>query len=387
MKIVSIVGARPQFIKLAPLSRAFEIRQQKGEATEHLIIHTGQHYDHDMSAVFFKDLGIPDATYHLGVGSGSHGYQTGRMLEGIERALMKICPDVVVVYGDTNTTVAGSLAAAKLDVPVAHVEAGVRSFNRRMPEEINRVATDHLADLLLAPTPTAMDNLKNEGVSERAVLTGDIMFDALLMWRAVAQQESRILPRLALRPQAYGVVTIHRAENTANQEKLTSLLTMLEEISKEWGYPLIFPVHPRTAKMIHGFSASSGANFGIRFIEPVGYLDMLELVRCARLVLTDSGGLQKEALFLDCPCVTLREETEWVESVTGGGNLIAGTEPSRVKAAIATWEKRLCGGPYRTEAETLLAFGGGLSAEHICDSLNRYSEMERERTVASIRRS
>ena len=374
MKFVSIVGARPQFVKLAPLARVFDSRQERGERIDHLIIHTGQHYDPEMSAVFFKDLGIPEATYHLGVGSGTHGYQTGRMLEQIERVLTDVCPDMVVVYGDTNSTVAGSLAAAKLHIPVAHVEAGVRSFNRRMPEEINRVATDHLADLLLAPTPSAMVNLTREGLADRAVWTGDIMFDALLMWRAVAERESQVLSRLELSPGTYGVVTVHRAENTDDPEKLETMLAVLEEIARDWGYPLIFPVHPRTDKVIHQMPASRIPSAGLRYIEPLGYLDMLHLVRSSRMVLTDSGGLQKEALFLDCPCITLREETEWVESASAGGNIIAGTDPSRMKEAVATWEQRLSVRAYRAEPEALAAFGGGRSAHQICDALCAYVE-------------
>lgn len=374
MKFVSIVGARPQFVKLAPLARVFDGRQNPGERIDHLIIHTGQHYDPEMSAIFFKDLGIPEATFHLGVGSGTHGYQTGRMLEEIERVLTDVRPDMVVVYGDTNSTVAGSLAAAKLHIPTAHVEAGVRSFNRRMPEEINRVATDHLADLLLAPTPTAMHNLEKEGLADRAVWTGDIMFDALLMWRTVAERESRVLSRLALSPGTYGVVTVHRAENTDDPKKLNRMLNVLDEIARDRGYPFIFPVHPRTAKVIHQPAAARALPAGLRCIEPLGYLDMLQLVQSARMVLTDSGGLQKEALFLDCPCITLREETEWVESATAGGNIVAGTDPSRMKEAVATWEQRLSVRAYRAESEALAAFGGGRSAYQICDALCAYVE-------------
>lgn len=373
MTIVSIVGARPQFVKLAPLARAFEGRQARGGRIRHLIVHTGQHYDPGMSAAFFQDLKIPDAAYHLGVGSGTHGYQTARMLEKIEDVLLDSRPDMAMVYGDTNSTVAGSLAAAKLHIPVAHVEAGVRSFNRRMPEEINRVTTDHLADLLLAPTPAAMENLRREGLERRAVWTGDIMFDALRHWQAVAARDSQALSRLGLSEGNYGVVTIHRAENTDDESKLKALLTMLEDLSAYWGYPLVFPVHPRTAKVIRACSGSPAAGGGLRFIDPVGYLDMLRLVGAARLVLTDSGGLQKEALFLNCPCITLREETEWVESVAGGGNIIAGTDAQRVKAAVTTWEQRLAAQSYRSEADTLAAFGGGRAAEQICDALCAYS--------------
>ncbi len=371
MKIVSVVGARPQFVKLAPLSQAFHSRNGRDGSIEHVIVHTGQHYDSDMSAVFFKDLEIPEATYHLGIGSGTHGYQTGRMLEGIERVLAETRPDIVVVYGDTNSTVAGSLAAAKLHIPVAHVEAGLRSFNRRMPEEINRVLTDHAADLLLAPTPSAMDNLRKEGLESRAVWTGDIMFDALLMWRAVAERRSRVLGRLGLSPRGYGVVTVHRAENTDDREKLEALLAVFTDISRQW-FPLIFPVHPRTAKVIRELTADVPMPAGLRMIEPIGYMDMLQLVRNARMVLTDSGGLQKEAFFLECPCITLREETEWVETVVAGGNIIAGTDPKRVKEAVASWEERLAGTGYCVETDALAAFGGGRSAEQICDALCAY---------------
>jgi UDP-N-acetylglucosamine 2-epimerase len=373
MRIVSIVGARPQFVKLAPLSRAFDDRRRRGEQIDHLIVHTGQHYDPEMSAIFFKDLDIPEAAFHLGVGSGPHGAQTARMLEGIERVLTEIRPDMVVVYGDTNSTVAGSLAAVKLHIPVAHVEAGVRSFNRCMPEEINRVATDHLADLLLAPTPSAMENLRREGLEPRSVWTGDIMFDALLMWREAAERHSQVLSRLQLSPRAYAVVTIHRAENTDDPEKLKTILTLLNEIAVHWGRPLIFPVHPRTAKVMRNAASSMPPSEGLRYIEPLGYLDMLHLVQSARMILTDSGGLQKEALFLDCPCITLREETEWIESAAGGGNIIAGTDPRRVKEAVATWEERLSAHPYSAERETLAAFGAGRSAEQMCDALCAYS--------------
>jgi UDP-GlcNAc3NAcA epimerase len=373
MKIVSIVGARPQFIKLAPLSRVFDERRDRGELIDHLIVHTGQHYDPGMSAVFFKDLHIPDADFHLGVGSGTHGYQTARMLERIECVLTETCPDMVVVYGDTNSTVAGSLAATKLHIPVAHVEAGVRSFNRRMPEEINRITTDHMADLLLAPTPSAIDNLRREGLESRSVWTGDIMFDALLMWRAVAERKSQVLSRLGLSPRTYGVVTVHRAENTDDPNKLHAILTMLNDIAGHWGRPLIFPVHPRTAKVMQSVTPVRSTSEGLRYIEPLGYLDMLQLVQSARMVLTDSGGLQKEALFLHCPCITLREETEWVESASAGGNIIAGTDPARIKEAVTIWEERLSSQRYSAEAEALAAFGGGRSAEHMCDALCAYS--------------
>jgi UDP-N-acetylglucosamine 2-epimerase len=373
MKIVSVVGARPQFIKLAPLSR--ELRSRNGRSDggiEHVIVHTGQHYDPEMSAVFFRELGIPEATYHLSVGSGTHGYQTSRMLEGIERVLVDERPEMVVVYGDTNSTVAGGLAAVKLHIPVAHVEAGVRSFNRRMPEEINRVATDHIADLLLAPTPTAMDNLRKEGLESRAVWTGDIMLDALVIAKNLAEKHSPVVQRLGLLPRGYGVVTVHRAENTDNSQKLQALLAVFRDIASQW-FPLIFPVHPRTAKVIRALFDKASLPPTLRLIEPLGYLDMLQLVRNAHMVLTDSGGLQKEAFFLECPCITLREETEWVETAQAGGNIIAGTDPKRVLEAVATWAERLARAEHRVDANATAFFGGGHSAEQICDALCAYA--------------
>lgn len=375
MKIVSVVGARPQFIKLAPLSRTLQTESGRGAGIDHIIVHTGQHYDPEMSDVFFKDLTIPEAAHHLGIGSGTHGYQTGRMLEGIERVLVELCPDIVVVYGDTNSTVAGSLAAAKLHIPVAHVEAGVRSYNRRMPEEINRVATDHLADLLLTPTPSAMDNLRKEGLESRAVWTGDIMLDALSLWREVAARESHVLTRLALSPRSFGVVTVHRAENTEDRDRLEALLDAFRGIARR--LPLIFPVHPRTAKAIHDLIVDAPAAPGLRFIKPLGYLDMVQLVGHARMVLTDSGGLQKEAFFLESPCITLRNETEWIETVLAGGNILAGTDPRTIQEAVATWEERVAGTEHRLDKDVMKVFGGGQSATQILNAISAYLALQR----------
>jgi UDP-N-acetylglucosamine 2-epimerase len=340
MKLVSIVGARPQFIKLAPLARAIEAHNRgTDEPVEGLIIHTGQHYDAGMSDVFFDELKIPRADFDLGVGSARHGSQTAQMLEKIEDVLLGASPDMVVTYGDTNSTLAGALASAKLQIPAAHIEAGLRSFKRSMPEEINRLVADHVSDLLLAPTPTAMTNLRNEGLSERGVLTGDIMYDTVLFNRQLAAQHSDILARLDLEPGAYGLVTVHRAENTDDEHRLGNLLRALNDVAADQ-LPLVFPVHPRTARHLESNPNAWSAHPRLHLINPVGYLDTLSLLGGARVVLTDSGGLQKEAFFLGCPCVTLREETEWVETVEAGGNVLVGTSPESIREAVSDWGQR-----------------------------------------------
>lgn len=366
MNIVSIVGARPQFVKLAPVCRALARHNANGgPKIEDLIVHTGQHYDPGMSDVFFSELEIPRASVDLGVGSGAHGAQTARMLEGIEKLLIERRPDVVVVYGDTNSTVAGALAAAKLHIRIAHVEAGLRSFNRKMPEEINRIATDHISDLLLAPSPTAMRNLADERLAERSVYTGDVMYDAVLHARERATARSQVLQRLGLAAHGYGVVTLHRAENTSVQQ-LRGILGILNEVA-ERHVPLVFPVHPRTAKMLRTDLAAWMPRPQLKLIEPLGYLDMVRLVDCARLVLTDSGGLQKEAFFLGCPCVTLRTETEWLETVEAGGNVVAGTEREAVLVAVGKWLAK----PPRPDfsARGDKPFGEGRAAEAIVAAL------------------
>lgn len=337
MRIMSIVGARPQFVKLAAVSRAIARRNARGERLDDIIVHTGQHYDPGMSDVFFEELEIPHPAVDLEIGSGSHGAQTARMLEAIERLLLERKPDAVVVYGDTNSTVAGALAAAKLHIPVVHVEAGLRSFNRTMPEELNRIATDHLADVLLAPTPTAMKNLTNEGLGQRATFTGDVMLDAVRYNRGLARERSRILHTLGLEERGYSVVTLHRADNT-EPGQLRPLLDVLNELSSG-GSPLVFPVHPRTRKVIDTALSGWQAASSFRLIDPLGYLDMLRLVDAAAVVLTDSGGLQKEAFFLGRPCVTLRTETEWVETVEAGGNLVVATERRRILDAMDHWRR------------------------------------------------
>ncbi|MGQ9599932.1 MAG: non-hydrolyzing UDP-N-acetylglucosamine 2-epimerase [Anaerolineae bacterium] len=323
-KVASVVGARPQFIKAAPVSRA--LRQTANE----VLIHTGQHYDHGLSAVFFEELSIPEPDYHLGVGSGSHGWQTGQMLIRLEETLLIERPDWVLVYGDTNSTLAGALAAVKLHIPVAHVEAGLRSFNRRMPEEPNRVLTDHISDLLFCPTRTAVDNLHREGIRRGVHLVGDVMYDAVLQHLALAEGQSDILARLGLEAGGYVLATIHRPGNTDDPTRLRAILAALSQI--EW--PVIFPAHPRTRQRIAEFGLElSQESQNPRLIDPVGYLDMLILEKHARLILTDSGGVQKEAFFLAVPCLTVREETEWVETVETGWNRLVSPDPASILEA------------------------------------------------------
>lgn len=315
MKITTVVGARPQFIKAAAVSRV--LRATPG--VHEVLIHTGQHYDENMSEVFFRELEIPEPDYNLGIGSGSHGAQTGRMLEAIEEVLLEEKPDWVLVYGDTNSTLAGALAAVKLHISVAHVEAGLRSFNRRMPEEINRVLTDHASDLLFAPTQAAVENLCREGIPEERIhLVGDMMYDAALYYGEKARRESRVLERLRLKPESYILVTIHRAENTDDPSRLRAIVEGLCEVGKS--VPVVFPVHPRTRKALERHRLFDEAVAYLRLIDPVGYLDMVMLEQNARLIATDSGGVQKEAFFYRVPCVTLRGETEWVELVELGWN-------------------------------------------------------------------
>ncbi|HOF97639.1 MAG TPA: UDP-N-acetylglucosamine 2-epimerase (non-hydrolyzing), partial [Methanoculleus sp.] len=316
MKIVSIVGARPQFIKCAPVSR--ELRKEH----EEILVHTGQHYDHGMSAVFFEELAIPEPDYNLGIGSGTHGRQTGAMLGAIEDVLEKEEPEIVLVYGDTNSTLAGALAAAKMHVPVAHVEAGLRSFDRRMPEEVNRVLTDHASDILFCPTATAVRNLATEGVTEGVFLVGDVMVDAMNHNRAIAEERSRILEDAGVRPGEYLVVTVHRPSNTDSRENMAAIIGALGEA----GVPVVFPVHPRTRKFLLGYDLLAAMPENIRITEPLGYLDMLRLMAHAKKILTDSGGVQKEAYMLGVPCITLRENTEWVETVEAGWNVLVGAE-------------------------------------------------------------
>jgi UDP-N-acetylglucosamine 2-epimerase len=322
-QFVSVVGARPQFVKLAPICQAFAGL----DAVQHHIVHTGQHYDATMSKVFFEELAIPAPDTNLNVGSGGHGEQTGRMLSELEALFNKTTPDAVIVYGDTNSTLAACLAAVKLHLPVAHVEAGLRSFNRAMPEEINRVATDHCADRLYAPTPTGLQNLTNENLQQRSVFSGDVMRDTVIRNLAIAGQ--RGAGRYAS-DERYGVLTLHRPVNT-DPDVLPALLHELDAIAQRT-MPLLFPVHPRIRLVVEGCQSSFKA---LRAVEPLAYLDMLVAVKHAGLVITDSGGLQKEAAFVDTPCVTLRDETEWTETVDIGVNVLSGTGSSEIEASVS----------------------------------------------------
>lgn len=319
-KIASIVGARPQFIKAASVSRTLR------RVADEVLIHTGQHYARDMSAVFFDELHISEPDYNLGVGSGPHGWQTGQMLARIEEVLLAEKPDWVLVFGDTNSTLAGALAAVKLHIPVAHIEAGLRSFNRSMPEEHNRVLTDHTADLLFCPTQTAVDNLSHEGITCGVHLVGDVMYDALIYNMTLAGQRSDVLRRLGLLPGAYALATVHRPRNTDDLDRLRAILTALEEIGVDGR--VVFPAHPRTCRAMDVLGYQS--NPSLEIIEPVGYLDMLMLEKHARLILTDSGGVQKEAYLFGVPCLTLREETEWVETVDAGWNRLVGADQASI---------------------------------------------------------
>jgi len=350
MKVVSVVGARPQFIKAAPVGKAL-----RAAGHTEVLVHTGQHYDDDMSAVFFRELEIPEPDYNLGVGSGPHGWQTGQMLMRIEEVLLVEKPDWVLVYGDTNSTLAGALAACKLRIPLAHVEAGLRSFNREMPEEHNRVLTDHCSDLLFCPTQTAVDNLAREGITKGVHLVGDTMYDAVLQFAEIARQRSTILQDLGLKPKGYLLATVHRPYNTDNPDNLRNILEAFNEI----GESIIFPIHPRTRQRLAEFGLNNpqSAIRNPRFIEPVGYLDMLMLEQNARLILTDSGGIQKEAYFFEVPCVTLRPETEFVETVNAGWNMIVGTNRAEIVNAVNGREW-----PHETPPAV---FGDGRAACHI----------------------
>ena len=297
---------------------SFAFRKYHSQDIQEILIHTGQHYDPLLSKVFFDDLGLPQPNYQLETGSLSHGAQTAKMLEGIEKILIQEKPNAVLVYGDTNSTLAGALAAAKLQIPVAHIEAGLRSFNRKMPEEINRVLTDHIADILFAPTDAALSNLENEGIGGKKVIkTGDIMLDASLMFSDIADKKSDFLNTYTLEPKKYILATIHRAENTDNKNNLSNILTALESAAGD--EKVIVPLHPRTKHLIERYGFGE-INSKIDFVEPLGYFDMVKALKNARIVLTDSGGVQKEAYFYQVPCLTLRNETEWTELVDVGIN-------------------------------------------------------------------
>ncbi len=344
--ILTVVGARPQFVKASVLSRLVRSARYRERATEFLV-HTGQHYDENMSEVFFREMEIPEPDFNLGIGSATHGRMTGEMLAGIETLLLERGPDLVLVYGDTNTTLAGALAAAKLGIPVAHVEAGLRSCNIRMPEEINRLLTDQISTWLFCPTVNAVQNLLREGIPralraggpQLVIDVGDVMLDACLHYRARVEARSgsgRACVRLALPPR-FVLATVHRAENTDNAERLGSIVRAFNAAA---GRPIVFPMHPRTRKTLA--AADLALSGHVRVIEPVGYFDMLELEEACDLIVTDSGGVQKEAYFLGKPCVTMRDETEWIETVEAGWNLLTGASEEAIAEAINSFAP---GGP------------------------------------------
>ncbi|MEN9406631.1 MAG: hypothetical protein RLZ12_915 [Bacillota bacterium] len=340
IKILTVVGTRPQFIKAAPVSRLL-----RRNATE-ILVHTGQHYDPTLSSVFFKELALYQPNYHFTLKETDHGAQTGEMLTQIERVLLKEAPQLVLVYGDTNSTLAGALAAAKLHIPIAHVEAGLRSYNRKMPEEINRVLTDHLSTKLFCPTPIAIQNLEQEGLVTNVELTGDVMLDALLFNKKLANNSS-VLTNLGLKPKDYLLMTIHRAENTDNINNLSEIVTAINQIQTT----TLLPLHPRTEKKLADFSLRINNKY-VLLIKPVSYINMLALAMSAKKIITDSGGLQKEAFWLHVPCITIRNETEWKETVMAGGNYLAGPSSKNIIDGIKSFTATF---PKNTELKTSAA--------------------------------
>jgi UDP-GlcNAc3NAcA epimerase len=355
MKIMTIVGARPQFIKAAMVSRAI-VEHNRRSATPLVveeIIHTGQHFDENMSEIFFKQMQIPEPAANLQAGKGLHGEMTGRMLAQIEKEILNRKPDWVLVYGDTNSTLAGAIAAAKLHVPVAHVEAGLRSYNKHMPEEINRILTDHVSSLLFCPTHTAVANLANEGITRGVYHVGDVMYDAALVFGKISQERSQIMEILGLEPKQFFLATVHRPENVDNPERLRNILTAFMKIQ----LPVIFPVHPRTRSRIVELRLHKpkSKTSNLKYIDPVSFLDMVTLEKNARCILTDSGGVQKEAYFHGVPCITLRDETEWLETVEAGWNQVVGADADKIVAAIG-----------RANARTTISeYGQGKSSEKV----------------------
>jgi UDP-GlcNAc3NAcA epimerase len=361
IKVATIVGARPQFIKAATVSRAM---RRRSDVTEYLI-HTGQHYAHSMSKVFFEELDIPSPDYNLGIGSLSHGAQTGRMLEATEEILLMLKPDWVLVYGDTNSTLAGALAASKIHIPVAHVEAGLRSFNRRMPEEINRVLVDHLSSLLFAPTARAQRNLGTEGIDVSLVrVIGDVMYDAAIYYGEMAERRSDVLKRLGLATKGYLLTTIHRADNTDDGARLRNIVEALIGISH--GHQIVLPLHPRTRESLTRENLLTRLAQHVIVIEPVGYLDMVMLEKHSSLILTDSGGVQKEAYFHGVPCITLRDETEWTELVEAGWNkIVPPSSMLEIMEAVNGYSRT--GSQLPANAATL--YGNGYSAMEVVNEI------------------
>jgi UDP-N-acetylglucosamine 2-epimerase len=358
VKILTVVGARPQFIKAATVSR--ELRRNHTE----VLVHTGQHYDYEMSEVFFKELDIPAPDYNLEVGSGSHANQSGQMMIRLEQVVIKERPDKILVYGDTNSTLAGALVGSKLQIPVAHIEAGLRSFNKAMPEEINRILTDHVCDFLFTPTDAASRNLAREGINRGVYQVGDVMFDALLYNIGIAEKTSSILDRLRLQPRDYVLATIHRAANTDEKDRLEAIMNAVTRV----GMTVIMLLHPRTRDRLREFGLEGimHDSGNVRIMEPVGYLDMLALEKNARVILTDSGGVQKEGYMLKVACITVREETEWVETVAAGWNTLVGESLDLIPELIQKT---------RTEPESHPDFyGDGTAAKRIAQTLELFRD-------------
>lgn len=358
-KVITVIGARPQFVKAATVTRAFK----KHPHIQEILVHTGQHYDANMSDIFFQEMEIDTPKYHLGVSGKGHGAMTGEMLAEIEKICLTEKPDLLMVYGDTNSTLAGALAAAKLHIPVAHVEAGLRSFNMRMPEEVNRILTDRISDYLFCPTTTAIENLKNEGYNNfkcQIIKTGDVMLDAALFYSQRSQEKGQVFPKLKDQQnlKKFSLCTIHRAENTDSRERLESIFKALRQISKET--PVLLPLHPRTKKFVEDYKIDTGT---VQIISPVGYFDMLEFLKNADFVLTDSGGLQKEAYFFDKPCITLRDETEWVELVQAGHNQVVGIETKNILQAVSNLRSRAQNWPKGI-------YGDGKASEQIAEFIS-----------------
>ncbi|WP_396267889.1 non-hydrolyzing UDP-N-acetylglucosamine 2-epimerase [Ideonella sp.] len=350
-KVVTIVGARPQFVKAAALSPRL---QETGTLSE-TIVHTGQHFDRTMSDIFFEEMKIPDPKINLGIGGGSHGQNTGRMIEALERVFIEECPDTVLVYGDTDSTLAAAIAASKMGIKLTHVEAGLRSYRRAMPEEINRVLTDHVSDILYTPCQSAISNLLKEGIAESKIHNaGDVMLDVVRRFQGIAKTQSNIVRELNLSQARFSLMTLHRKENVDSKASLERIFSGIAQS----GVDTVFLIHPRTTKMIESFGLKIPAN--VRVIAPVGYIDMLALIEASSLVMTDSGGLQKEAYFLNKPCVTLREETEWIELVEAKVNVLVGSNPELILSALSKTDW-----PVQFNA----VYGDGRAAERIAEDL------------------
>ncbi|ELZ97025.1 UDP-N-acetylglucosamine 2-epimerase [Haloferax mucosum ATCC BAA-1512] len=351
MKVLSVIGARPQFVKASVVSR--ELRKHH----EEILVHTGQHYDEELSDVFFEELGIPKPDHNLGVGSASHAKQTGEMMIQLEELVTEYDPDVVLSYGDTNSTLAASIVASKMDAEMAHVEAGLRSFNRDMPEEVNRILTDHVSDYLFVPSQQAIEHLEAEGITESVYNVGDVMYDALLWVQESSADEPAVLKRLGLDPNNYILATVHRPRNTDDAERLAAIIDCLCDDPRE----VVFPAHPRTVSCLADHGLLERADEELTLIDPVGYGDFIGLQANSELIVTDSGGIQKEAFFLNIPCVTLREETEWPETVEEGGNVLVGADPEKIRDALAS-------PPISTSDAT--PYGDGTAGEKIVEVLS-----------------